>query len=384
MPPPAESRILSRFRIYSGRFSLIFVFAQMNLFGQFSYKVDYKAHRAFKSPYKLAYCVLAGITAVFMYLAVLDHLLSNTTLVGYYDGVSYYAIIVCDLSCLSLISTFYGFQVVKRQHLIDIFNDLDVAYKTFGLFYSVEKLNFNVRDLEIPENMREINHVYRPLFWKGVVCHLTILLCLLDMSYLVALNYPNANLVMFQFYFCFPYTFQTATSSYMMLGLRKLSFLFSEMQRKLREIHEEVRDLTENREVSQFQKMKRFCELSDQVDSMALSFERITGLGMTFSDCYQVHFFLILIFNVANSLTMLFLLYMGVAHHVNGIRPIDFRITIAACLFIVLDLTEILFLVNSVEMAENMSNKVLKEVHLVNYWQKGFDCQLKRSVRKKT
>lgn len=373
---------MSRVAIYTARLTLAFVFAQLNFLGLFAYRVDYNSHRASTSRFKLAYCALAGLGSILMYATVLRHLLGNNTLLAYYSGVSYGAIFLSDIFSCVLIVTFYAYQIVYRKRLIAFLNDLNDAYATFGLFYSVQRLHFTSLDLHYPENMREIDHVYRPLFVKGIVCHSLVLACMLAMAYLLHLGYPTSSLTMFMFFFGFPYTLQSATSSYMLLGLRKLSFLYVEMTRKFSAIYEEVKGLAQDQQMSQFRKMERFCELSDQVDSLAISYDRVTRITMTYSEHYHVHMLLILAFSVANLLTLFFLQYVGLSYLQESSHPFDLRISIAAIVFIIVDIFEILLIINSVENAERWSFKVQKQVQLINYWQKGFDCRLKQSVSK--
>lgn len=96
---------------------------------------------------------------------------------------------------------------------------------------------------------------------------------------------------------------------------------------------------------------------------------------MKLTEMYYIHMLLILGYTVSNNLTLIYQQYMGLT------RPqFDSRLLTTEIAFIVLSLVEILMIINSIDEAESLSQKVLREVHLINYWQKTFDCRLKHSV----
>lgn len=366
---------MSRTLILLSKFTTFFVFTELNVLGLFAYKIDAKTLRASDSQWKLYLCCFCGISGFCLYLWVALQMLADPSLSYFYDGVAYYTIFLRNICSFLLIVIFYAYQITNRKHIVDFLNDFHEAYSTFALFYTANTPQLAIMGEGNPDTCREIRHVYSPVFWKGVVCHLVVIWVKILMGYYIHLSFPESSLPILLFYLLYPYTLQSATSSYLLFSTRNASFLYVAMAEKLGRIHEEVKQLAKDSEATQFIKMKRFCDLSDQVDSLAISFNRITRIGMTLSETYYIHMLLILGYSVSNNLTLCFQLYLGVTSNV-----LDSRVFITQILFILLIMLEIHLIINSVTGAEALFRKVLRQVHLINYWQRKFDCRLKLSV----
>lgn len=365
---------MTRIVAWLSKFTLFFVIFELMTFGLFAYRLDPINHRSVASRNRVIICALSGLTMFGSYLWVALNLLADPALAYFYNGIAYYTIVLRNVFSFLLIIVFYAFQLIKRNSMIKFLNELNDSFESFGLFYSAQTLNISALDKGGAETLREIKHVYRPVFIK-VVLHLIIIGTKLLMGIFMHADFPESNLGMLIYYLVLPYIIQSATSSYMLLGLRKSSYLYVAMTEKLKQIHGEVKQLVKNEDQSQFAKMKRFCELSDQVDSLGASFDKITSLTLELTESYNVHTLLILGYTVSNNLTLFYQQYMGLTGDV-----IHNRVLATEIIFILINVGEILLVIGSVEEAETMFRRVLKEVHLINYWQKSFDCRLKQSV----
>lgn len=368
---------MSKALILISKFTLVFIFLELNLFGLFPFKVNPKTLRSQKSQLHVFYCAFSGVVSFALYYWIALELLADPGLAYLTEGVAFYTIILRNICSFSIFVIFYSYQLIKRDELMVTLRYLNASLGTFGLFYSGGKLDLDVLDRNDPEVLREITHVYKPAFLKGIVCHLVVIVLKLLMAYFLKLSSPSTSLWMLALYLAYPYTLQSATSSYMLIGIRKTSFLYVAMHRKLQSMNEEVQKLVKatEQELSHFAKMTRFCELSDQVDSLASSFDLITNIGMKLVETYHVHMLIILGYTVTNNLTLFYQQYMGVTR-----GSMDPRLLITDMAFIFCSLFEILLIINSVGEAEMLSRKVLREVHLINYWQQKFDSRLRQSV----
>lgn len=304
----SSSTMASRWSLLAG-FTLIFVFVELNLLGLFSFKVDLHTHRATQCRTRLIYSTTIHALLFIGYLSTVLYFLADPSLAFFYSGVSYYTIVLWNSASFLLLIHFYGFQIYRRSLLIDFLNDLSDAYPTFALFYSPGRQHFEVLSAGTEDSLREIHHVYEPLFWKGFVCHLLLINVKFLLGYFIHLSCNTANFLLLLFFLTYPYIVQSATSSYLFLGLRKISYLYVAMGAKLKAIHGQVVELAQDTALSDFVKMKRFCEISDQIDSMSISFDRITALGMRLSEAYHMHMLLILGYSVSNNLALLFMQY---------------------------------------------------------------------------
>lgn len=58
----------------------------------------------------------------------------------------------------------------------------------------------------------------------------------------------------------------------------------------------------------------------------------------------------------------------------------DFSAAMASIGFLTINVLEVLLVVNAVDQSESICRKVVKRVHIINYWQRHFDNRLKQSV----
>lgn len=368
---------MSKALIFISKLTLVFIFYELNFFGLFPFKVNAKTLLSQKSQFHVFYCAFSGVVSFSLYFWVAMELLADPGLAFITEGVAFYTIILRNICSFSLLVIFFSYQLIKREELMVTLHYLNASLGTFGLFYNGGTLDLNALNRTDPEVLREITHVYKPAFWKGIVCHLVVIALKLLMAFFLKLSSPSTSLWMLVFYLAYPYTLQSATSSYMLIGMRKTSFLYVAMHRKLQSLNEEVQKLVKasDHEMSHFAKMTRFCELSDQVDSLASSFDLITNIGMKLVETYHVHMLIILGYTVTNNLTLFYQQYLGLTR-----GALDPRLLITEMAFVFCSLFEILLIINSVEEAEMLSRKVLREVHLINYWQQKFDGRLRQSV----
>ena len=372
----------NRFLCVIGRITVTFIFAELTLLCLFPYKADPRNHRLSASPIKMTTSIIAGLVGGAFYIYVCLTLLSDPELKPIYVGVSFYNITLWNTFGFLLVVTFYGFQVVMGHALVRFINILHEKYTTFGLFYTPKSMSMFALNYHDPEAVLEIRHVYIPVFFKAVVCHSSIVVLKCMMSYFLALSYPGTNLPMLTFCIVFPYIIMASSSNYILLGLRKNAFLYVALKRKLERIYEEIVTLCRDPGgKSHYAKMKRFCELSDEVDSLCKSFTEVTQIVTILTTTYHVHMLLIVCYTVSQNLTLTFLLYRGVSSMVNtGHSPFHVSFYITATFFIYLILFEILLIVVSVDEAERQYRDVLRQVHLINYWQNKFDSRLRQSV----
>lgn len=374
------SSLSKKFLVYLGKFTLLFLMGEMTVLGLFSYRVDYVTRHAISCPIRFIHCAIMGIccTTTFTYICL--SFAADPELQHYYDGVTYLAILMSNIICAVMILVFYGTQLINRKSYMNFLNQLTKDYETFGLFYN-NQIHLNYRDLVCLSNLREIAHVYIPLFWKSVVCHFTVLTLISYMCYSFSKDISVSNAIGLLIFQGLPYLVQSATSSYLFLGAKKMSFLNVELEGKLEAIQRELKLLIITKNVSQHAKMKRFCELSEEVDSLCASFQTIICSGRNITKLYAIHILLILGYYVFISLTQLFMLYMSTTSYLRGNSAFfDFSAAMASIGFLTINVLEVLLVVNAVDQSESICRKVVKRVHIINYWQRHFDNRLKQSV----
>lgn len=366
-------------RIFVAKITIAFVFAEIKLLGLVAYHLNYVDRVATLSAWKVLYSGTVGLLLGMAYIWIAISLLGDRNLEYFYAGVSFYVIVITSVLSIVLIFTFYAFQIINRRNMANYHNILRENYTNFGLFYG-NRIKFDSSDRKYAENIREIDFVYMPLFGKCVI-HLTIVLTHILISLFIDIIFPGESFVGILVHLLAPYALQSCTSTYLFLATKKMAFLYMEMSRKLMEMRVGViRLVVEDSQASQFERMTAFCDLSDQVDSMAISFRKITQMGMKLAEYYGLHMLFILAYSVSTSLMMLFFQYMGLAHHSRGLFTYDIRVAAATTGFIILNVVEILLIINVVEDAELRCRRVMKEIHLINYWQRKFDVRLKQSV----
>lgn len=374
-----KTNIWLSLRIFIAKLTISFLFLEMKGLGLVAYQINYKTREAKLLAWKVVYSVLICSILVTFYGTTELFLLTDRNLEYFYAGVSLYVLIVTGTLAIILIIVFYCHQIYYRKDFAEYHNILREDYNSFFLFYG-NRIRFDSSDQKFPENIREIDFVYMPLFLKMAI-HLIIIATHVMISTFIDMIFPGETFIPILIHLLIPYVIQSCTSSYLFLASKKVSFLYKEMAKKMTLIREEIIVLAKSNKARQFEKITAFCELSDQIDSMAISFHKITRMGMNLANHYGIHMLFILGYSVFTSLVMLFFQYMGLAHHARGLFTYDARVAITTMGFIVLNVLEILITINVVEDAERRCRRVAKEIHLINYWQHSFDVRLKQSVR---
>lgn len=324
------------------------------------------------------YCLTCGCCALVFYIWQVVLVTTHPNSMIFYSGAGRVTLTAMIICAAVLIFTFYSVAFLNRFKLCKLFNHSTAIYRSFDLFYSG---NFGKMPLSYDsvDSEDELSFVYLRLFNKVFLVNLLIVSSILGISFR-AQALADFNPLNCACFFLIPYMVKSLTSSFLYLGALRPSFLFHKMNLKLLEIRKELQETTKTNK-THFERMSKFCEISDLIDNLSLCYQLIIDFGQVIQELFRVQIVLVLTYSVISTLHEMFSMYQMMSGSAIQNTPLDQRLVIYNIAYIILNIAEIMLVVNISEIMFMGSLRVGKNVQSLMYV-KEMDERLRQSVRK--
>lgn len=295
-----------------------------------------------------------------------------------YSGAGSVTATALFLCSLVLITTFYTMTFVNRHELAEFYNSLRNAYQDYTTFYT-GRFRTVALTLDDLDSEKELHFVFLRLFFKAVLINGLNIGCSLGVA--VRLNVvAGVNIYHFSCLLIVPYMVKSVTSSFLYLGSARISFLFYKIHKRLMALRDELHEFTTSKtHKSAYEKMSKFCELSDEVDKLSRCFERINGSGKEITSFYKFQIILVLSYSVINTLHEMFTQYQIISSAVHDKDPLDVPLLLYSIFYTTLNIIEILLVVSITDSCHIGSARMGKTVQSLMFYHE-MDNRLKQSV----
>lgn len=324
-----------------------------------------------------AYCSLWALLIPGLFLCVTFSVAHDEHINSFFAGVGKITWNLLNLCSLVLIIAFYLIAFLNRFRLRDFYNKIIGKYKTYRGFYG-GTFRLGYLSFEHVEGEDELSFVYLRSFVKVILVHSLVILSIIGVSERGWTLGGVAFLKFFGFFFI-PYYLSSLTTSILYLSGARSSFMYHKLDIKLQEILEDLRQLTRS-DKSQFERMSRYCEMSDQLDNLAECYESVNETTTELIGLYKIQMLLVLMYNIIDTLHGMFTQYQVLAIAMElSIAP-DPMLVCFNILFIFLTIVEILLVVNITDSCHRGSIRVGKTIQKLAYFE-DLDIRLQQSVR---
>lgn len=317
-------------------------------------------------------CLVTGL-----YLWVILSLIQDPNINSFFSGVGRITFSLLYFFSLTLIATFYIIAIRNRFRLQRFYDSTLKSYPRYAPFYT-GKFGPGVLTFEHVESEEELVFVYFRLFIKVVLIHFLVIFCILGVSERGS-SVGGVSYFKFLGFFLLPYIVKSLTSSFMYLGGARSSFLLYKLSIKLKELRNELRELTRSKK-SHYEKMSKYCEISDLIDELAMCYETINDTANELLSMNKFQIGMVLMFSVINTLHGMFSQYQVISYSISRILPLDIQLFAFNVLFIFFNILEILMVVNITDSCHMNSIRVGKTIQSLTYFV-DLDIRLRRSVR---
>lgn len=356
--------------------ALLYLFSTMTIIGLLPFFIDRARQRIRNHHLATSYSLFCGCLFTGLYTWVIVSQVVNQHVQFFYAGAGRVTWIILCLCSLLVIASFYSINLINRFRLCRFYNQTMENYQKFTAFYT-GSIRFGVIGFQNIEGEDELYQVYMRVFFKTGLVHGLVLLSIYGISVRASIVGGVDTINMATFY-AMPYIIKSVTSSYLYLGAIRANFLFRKLDGKLKEIRSEMRDLTRSKK-SRYEKMSRFCEMSDLIDQLSLCYEKISQTSKEQIAQYKLQICLVLLFSVINTLHGMFSQFLVIARAMSGDLTFDIQLFCYNLSFIFLNVLEILMLVNVTGACHRGSVRVGKTVQGMMYFE-DLDSRLKQSV----
>lgn len=366
----------NRCLLFIANATVVYLFYSLTLLGLLPFvKPKDKKLGLATSPAMTFYCLFCGCLMTSLYTWIIVSLLSEAQ--EFYSGAGNITFTILYLSSAFLIITFYVIAFLNRFKMRDYYNITIERYGKFTSFYATQ-LTTDLLSYEHIDGDAEFNFVYKKMFIKAVLVHNLVIYCVAEMS---KRGHSIGHMNRYQFlgFFLLPHLVKSLTSSFLYMSGARLSYMYLKLDNKLRELRDELGDLTVATMKSRYEKMSRFCEISDLVDNLCKCYDYINETAVELIDLYSVQMWLVLTFSVINTLHGLFSQYQVVADAITNGKVLDTHFLIFNCLFVTFNLAEIMMVVNITDICHRGSAKIGKTIQSLIYFG-DLDIRLRQSV----
>lgn len=370
-----------RNRCFLALFNFIthYLFASLALLGLLPLVASKKRNRLATTNLMTIYSIFCSILFTGLYVWVIVSLMKDPQVNMIFSGVGRITWTILQLCSLLLVSSFYVLGLLNRGRMRDFYNNMLSRYKGFHHFYSGNHFGMTPLSCDNVDSDEEVSLVYMRImrvFWV----HGSVVLCMIGVSQRVASG-GDVSLIKFLSFLLIPYFVKSLTSTFLYISGARCSFMFYKLDLKLRETREELRKLAKANK-RPFEKMSRFCEISDLVDELARCYGNINETGNELMKMYSVQMGLILTFSVVIMLHGLFTQFQIIAKGLNYGLPLDLWLVGFNILFMLLTILEILLVVHINVCCHTGSVRVGKTIQTLLYFE-DLDIRLQHSVRLK-
>lgn len=369
---------LNRFKIILVNFTMFYLFGGLAFMGLIPVSMDRRNNQYELSLITSLYSFCSGCVSNSLYLWHIIILFTDPHLKNLYPGVGVTTATLLYLCSFLLMTSFYGLGFVNRAQLKDYYNRTKDLYNVgFSSFYGGHfgKVQKSLKDMD---SLEEIDNVYMRLFTKVVVVNSLILLSIGIMA-IRAEIVTGVSAYHFALFHAIPYIVKSLCSSFLYLHGCGTDFMFFKMKLKLLTLREELKVLTEGSN-SIYEKMSKFCHLSDVIDHLGVCFDNINGLAINLTSLFKVQIVLVLAHSIILTIHELFTQYQAISRSMRGLQAFDPLLLLFSIAYIILVVIEVFLIVNVTDAIHSGSLRIGKTLQSLLYFE-DIDVRLKQSVR---